>query len=59
MASGNNGTEEVITHTSQGRRLLHAEPCGETGGLVTAADRRKLGLQSFLWLWRRGTGKVK
>lgn len=59
MASGNNGTGEVITRTSQGRRLLHAEPCGETGGLVTVPDRRKPGLWSFLWLLRGGMGKAK
>lgn len=28
LASGNNGTEEVITHTSQGQRLLHAVTWG-------------------------------
>lgn len=32
---------------------------GETGGLVTVPDRRKPGLQSFLWLLMGGIGKAK
>lgn len=32
---------------------------GEAGGLVTVPDRRKPGLQSFLWLLMGGIGKAK